>query len=304
MASVTYRPGLQLVLAHEGGYVNHPADPGGATNKGVTQRVYDNYRRRKKLPLRSVRFIEDHEVEEIYRTGYWDEVKGDALPAGLDYAVFDYAVNSGAGKAVKDLQRTLNANANLFGISGQLKVDGAIGDATILAACKAADADEVELIEKYCNRRMGFLKSLKTFKTFGRGWTRRVLGDKPNDFADVGDHGVIDYAVMMAKNDLSYPIPKESLPTPIGAKEGEMPAKAIVSDQKVTATKGGVGSIIAGVGVSGNTVIAAADQVKPHIDDSLIGKLALGAFALLMLAGVALLVYDFFQKQKEKSAND
>lgn len=303
MAEASYRPGLQLVLAHEGGYVNHPADPGGATNKGVTQRVYDNYRRRKGLPIRSVRFIENHEVEEIYRGGYWDEVKGDDLPAGLDYAVFDYAVNSGASKAVKDLQRTLNANANYFGVSGQLKVDGAVGDATILAACTAANADEVELIQKYCNRRMGFLKSLKTFKTFGRGWTRRVLGDKPHEYADEGDNGVMDYAVMMAKKDLAYPIPKEALPTPIGAKEGEMPAKAIVADQKVTATKGGVGSIVAGIGVSGNTVIAAADQVKPYIDDSIVGKLALGAFALMMVVGIAILVYDFFQKQKEKSAD-
>lgn len=303
MTTATYRPSLQLVLAHEGGYVNHPADPGGATNKGVTQRVYDNYRRRKGLALRSVRYIENHEVEEIYRTGYWNEVKGDDLPAGLDYAVFDYGVNSGISKAGKDLQRTLNANANFFGVSGQLKVDGVIGDATIIAACKAADTDEIELIEKYCQRRMGFLKSLKTFKTFGRGWTRRVLGDKPNDFADEGDHGVIDYAVMMAKKDLAYPIPKEQLPTAIGAKEGEMPAKAIVADQKATATKGGVGSIVAGIGVSGNTVIAAADQVKPHIDDSLIGKLALGAFALMMIVGIAILAYDFLQKQKEKRAD-
>lgn len=303
MAEITYRPSLQLMLAHEGGYVNHPADPGGATNKGVTQRVYDNYRRRKGLALRSVRHIEQHEVEDIYRSSYWNEIKGDDLPAGLDYAVFDYCVNSGVSKAGKDLQRTLNANANFFGISGQLKVDGNVGDGTIIAACKAADVDEIELIQKYCQRRMGFLKSLKTFKTFGRGWTRRVLGDKPNETADEGDHGVIDYAVMMAKKDLAFPIPKDQLPTAIGAKDGELPAKAIVADQKATATKGGVGSIVAGIGVSGNTVIAAADQVKPHIDDSLIGKLALGAFALMMLVGIAILAYDFLQKQKEKRAD-
>lgn len=303
MSKESYKGSLQLVLAHEGGYVNHPADPGGATNKGVTQKVYDQYRRSHNLAPRSVRHIEDHEVQGIYRRSYWDKVEGDRLPAGLDYAVFDYGVNSGVSKAAKDLQRTLNQNANMYGISGQLKVDGIIGDGTVAAACAAADVDEVGLIEAYCNRRMGFLKSLKTFRVFGRGWTRRVLGDKPNPTADVGDHGVIDYAVKMAKHDLAFPIPKEQLPTVIGAKEGEYAAKAIVSDQKVSATKGGVGSVLAGIGVSGNTVIAAADQIKPHMDDSIIGKLALGAFAILMVVGIGLLIYDFFQKQKEKTSN-
>ena len=76
-----------------------------------------------------------------------------------------------------------------------------------------------------------------------------------------------------------------------------------MADQKMTSTKGGVGSVIAGIGVSGNTVIAAADQVKPRIDDSLIGKLALGAFALMMMVGIAILIYDFLQKQKDKRSD-
>lgn len=303
MSDTNYGASLQLVLAHEGGFVHHPSDPGGATNKGVTQAVYDRYRRARNLSVRSVRSIEDREVEEIYRKSYWALVDGDRLPAGLDYAVFDYGVNSGTGKAVKDLQRTLNQKSDYYGVLGKLKVDGLMGDGTIAAACNAANTDEVALIEDYCNRRIGFLKSLKTFKVFGRGWTRRVLGDKPNETADVGDHGVIDYAVQMAKKDLAYPITPEALPTVIGAKDGEYAGKAIVADQKMTSTKGGVGSVIAGIGVSGNTVIAAADQVKPRIDDSLIGKLALGAFALMMMVGIAILIYDFLQKQKDKRSD-
>lgn len=303
MSSNNYAVSLQLVLAHEGGYVNHPKDPGGATNKGVTQAVYNSYRKSHGLTTQSVRKITGVEVSEIYRKSYWNKVEGDRLPAGVDYAVFDYAVNSGVAKSSKDLQRVLNLNSSLFGLSGKLKVDGIIGDATIEAVCKAADVDEVSLIQIFCNYRMSFLYSLKTFTYFGKGWTRRVLGDKPNKTADVGDGGVIDYAVSMAKKDLAYPIPEKELPTVIGSKLEEVPAKAVVSDQKITATKGGAGAVLAGIGVSGNTVMAAADQVKPHVGEGIIGKLALAAFVILMIMGVGLLVWDFIQKQKEKNAN-
>lgn len=301
MSKSNYDPSLQLALAHEGGFVNHPKDPGGATNKGVTQAVYDAYRRARGLAVQSVRLISDAEVNDIYKKQYWDKVEGDRLPAGIDYAAFDYAINSGVSKSVKDLQRTLNADANLYGIPGQLKVDGLIGDFTVEAACKAADVDEVGFLEAYCARRMSFLRSLKTFPTFGKGWTRRVLGDKPDAFANDGDHGVLDYAVKMAKNDLQFPIAKAELPVAIGDKTDEMPGKAIAADQKVTSTTGGIGAVVAGIGVSGNTVIAAADQVKPYIDDSIFGKLALGAFAAMMMAGIVLLILDFVRKQKEKS---
>lgn len=301
MSDNNFKPSLQLVLAHEGGFSNHPRDPGGATNKGVTQKVYDAYRKSRGLALRSVRFIEDSELDAIYRLSYWNKVDGDRLPAGIDYAVFDYAVNSGVSKAVKDLQRTVNAM--LPKSTPSLKVDGILGDTTLSAVCDQAAEQEIDFIHEYCARRMKFLKSLSTFSDFGKGWTRRVLGDKPNYTADEGDHGVIDYAVKMAKEDLQYPLSKGELPTAVGEKEGEVPAKAVASDQKVTATKGGVGAVVAGVGVSGNTVIAAADQIKPHIDDSIVGKVALGAFALLMLVGVFLLIWDFWRKQQEKSSN-
>ena len=95
---------LALVLVHEGGYVNHPKDPGGATNRGVTQAVYDAYRKTRGKAGQSVKFITDEEVNAIYKFQYWDRVQGDLLPAGLDYAVFDFAVNSGVGRASKYLQ--------------------------------------------------------------------------------------------------------------------------------------------------------------------------------------------------------
>jgi len=145
---------------HEGGYVNHPRDPGGATMKGVTQRVYDDYRRRMNQPQKSVRHISDYEVETIYRQQYWNAVKADDLPDGLAYCVFDAAVNSGPGRAARWLQQALG-----------VKVDGIIGNQTVGAA-RAANA--VDVINRYCDMRLAFMKRLRHWPTFKNGWTRRV----------------------------------------------------------------------------------------------------------------------------------
>lgn len=153
-----FEKSLDLVLLHEGGYVNHPRDPGGATNRGVTQAVYDGYRKTRGLPIQSVRMITEEEVRAIYRFQYWDRVHGDLLPTGLDYAVFDFAVNSGVSRAAKYLQAVLG-----------VAQDGVIGART-LGAIKSPTNTIISL----CARRMGFLRNLKTFLTFGKGWTRRV----------------------------------------------------------------------------------------------------------------------------------
>ena len=151
---------LPLVLKHEGGYVNHPKDPGGATNKGVTQRTYDAWQARNNKPKRSVKQIQDAEVAAIYRAQYWDKVQADDLPAGLDYAVFDFAVNSGPSRAAKFLQRIVGVHD-----------DGIIGMQTLDAVSKF---EVSSIIRKLCDNRLAWLKRLKTFSTFGRGWTRRV----------------------------------------------------------------------------------------------------------------------------------
>ena len=150
---------LELVLKHEGGFVNHPKDPGGATNRGVTQKVYDAYRKTRARPIQSVKFISEDETKAIYKFQYWDRVQGDFLPRGLDYAVFDFAVNSGVGRASKYLQACVG-----------VKQDGVIGAMTIAAIGKPAN-----VINALCDRRMSFLRNLDTFLTFGRGWTRRVV---------------------------------------------------------------------------------------------------------------------------------
>lgn len=158
--NLNFPASLALVLAHEGGYVNDPRDPGGATNKGVTQAVYDDCRAKEGLPKRSVKLLNDYEVGAIYRKRYWDAIRGDQLPGGVDYCIFDFAVNSGVDRASRYLQRAM-----------QLPEDGKVGPLTIAAAMSETPQS---LIEKVCASRLNFLRQLKIFDRFGRGWTVRV----------------------------------------------------------------------------------------------------------------------------------
>ena len=186
MSASNFKPSLALVLAHEGGFVNHPRDPGGATNNGVTQAVYDAYRRYNGLAVRSVRYITELEIADIYHKNYWKLCRADSLPCGLDYAVFDFAVNSGVSRAVRYLQMTVKVDA-----------DGVLGVKSMAAIDGQYKRDPLGLIAHYCANRMAFLRKLRNFDVFGKGWTRRVIGYKPG--AQDGDKGVIDYATAMVK---------------------------------------------------------------------------------------------------------
>lgn len=166
---------LPLVLKHEGGYVNHAKDPGGATNKGITQKTYDAWNKRQNKPARGVKQITDAEVAAIYKAQYWDKVQADDLPTGLDYAVFDFAVNSGPARAAKFLQR-------IVGVSQ----DGIIGAQTLAAAQGMVTAS---VIRKLCDDRLSWLKRLKHWGTFGKGWTRRVNEVKGAALAMDGGQG-------------------------------------------------------------------------------------------------------------------
>lgn len=162
MASQNYAASLKRVLAHEGGYSNHPADPGGATMRGVTQRVYDAFRAQSGRSKQSVSKIAEDELQTIYRLQYADKVRFNDLPSGVDYVVFDGAVNSGVSQSVKWLQRSVG-----------VKDDGIIGAVTINAVKQRNPAT---VINDICDRRLAMLKQLKTWKTFGKGWTSRVEG--------------------------------------------------------------------------------------------------------------------------------
>lgn len=178
---------LKAVLVHEGGKVDHPKDPGGRTAHGITQRVYDGYRRRRGNEPRDVYKIAPAERTAIYRLQYWDAVMGDRLPPGVDYAVFDGAVNSGPGQSIKWLQRALGPR-----YTG--KVDGVMG--AITHAAIDAHPNHDALIAAICERRLAFLRALRTWRTFGRGWSRRVAQVKMNGQAwAMGDVGPgVEYA--------------------------------------------------------------------------------------------------------------
>ncbi len=152
---------LAKVLLSEGAYSNDPQDPGGATNFGITQRVYDAWRTQHGQLIQSVKFISKDDVAAIYRANYWNAVQGDHLPAGVSYVVFDGAVNSGVSRSVKWLQNAVHVTA-----------DGQIGPVTLRAV--AAYGNASKLIDAICDQRLAFLKGLPTWPHFGKGWGARI----------------------------------------------------------------------------------------------------------------------------------
>lgn len=149
---------LKMLLKHEGGYVNHHRDPGGMTNLGVTKRVYEAWVGHE-VDEAAMRALTPDDVAPIYRANYWDAVWGDHLPSGVDFSVFDWAVNSGPSRAIKALQRIVGSVS-----------DGVMGPKTMQAVM---DMDAEKIIDMMHGERQRFYERLDTFDTFGRGWTRR-----------------------------------------------------------------------------------------------------------------------------------
>lgn len=216
MTSSNFETSTGWALIHEGGYVNNPKDPGGATNKGVTQETYDGYRDRMSKQRQSVRSITMTEVMSIYKTQYWDRIFGDALPAGLDYAMYDFSINSGPSRAVKFLQEILG-----------VKVDGVMGNITLGAIQRHDDISG--LIQELCLKRLNWMKRLSTFKTFGKGWTRRVMGDIVEGVQAGTDSGVIDRATWLFEGQSNITAPLMAAPGKAEDEDLKM-AAAIVDD--------------------------------------------------------------------------
>ena len=155
---------IKAILHHEGGYVNHPEDPGGETNLGVTRRVYEEWIRFHGIRGKDMKDLEVEDVEPIYRKNYWDRIKADDIPSGLDLCVFDFGVNAGTGRAAKYLQTMIGSHP-----------DGGIGPMTLKALDEYIKLHGVDhAIGEYQHRRQTYYEGLKHFGTFGRGWTRRV----------------------------------------------------------------------------------------------------------------------------------
>lgn len=159
MARASFAAALELVLALEGGYVDHPLDPGGATKFGITRKVLAEWRGRP-VSKAEVMALTAREAGAIYRARYWDAVCCDDLPAGLDLTLFDLAVNSGPSRAGQLLARAL-------GLDG-----GAVLSDAVFAAAEVRDP--IVTIKSLSAQRLAFLERLRTWKTFGRGWSRRV----------------------------------------------------------------------------------------------------------------------------------
>jgi|TARA_R110002051_G_scaffold47840_2_gene94375 lysozyme family protein len=149
---------MARLLEHEGGYVWHAQDPGGETNFGVTRATYEQYVGRQVMDGEMEGLTHD-DVYPIYKENYWDAVRGDDLPSGVDWSTFDWAVNSGKSRASKALQRIVGVEA-----------DGGIGPMTLQAV---AEVEPEEIIKQMHYVRDNFYRSLDTFEVFGNGWVRR-----------------------------------------------------------------------------------------------------------------------------------
>jgi lysozyme family protein len=182
---------LRLCFGHEGGYSNRPTDKGGPTKFGITAKTLAAHLGKPSVTAERVQALTIAEAETIYRKSYWSQSGGDVLPKGLDYAAFDFGVNSGPNRAVKTLQKVLG-----------VKQDGWIGEAT-LAAVKEYEGGTAQLIRDYCKARMAFLMNIKGSQGWsanGRGWTIRVTGKDPKgQWKD--QPGVLGNALKMAADD-------------------------------------------------------------------------------------------------------
>lgn len=162
--NMSFEKALAFTLRWEGGYVNHPSDPGGETNKGIIKKEYDKYRTEKSLPLRSVKEIEDTEVKDIYENKYWKVGHCDVMRDKLAIVHFDTVVNTGITQGAKFLQRCL-----------KVKDDGVIGAGTLKAL---ADSNQDSLIPDYLAQRRAFYQKIvqvnPKLQVFLKGWMNRV----------------------------------------------------------------------------------------------------------------------------------
>lgn len=149
---MTFDQAFEKLIGHEGGYVNHPQDPGGETKFGITKRTY---------PHLNIRALTLGQAKAIYRRDFWDKAGCDALPGGLAFDVFDTAVNSGVSRSAMLLQEALGVDA-----------DGKVGPIT--RASIAAEPNKAALQARFNGGRLQFMTDLGTWGSFGKGWARRV----------------------------------------------------------------------------------------------------------------------------------
>lgn len=255
---------LAVTLKFEGGYSNDPRDPGGETNRGITKRVYENWLRLNKKPIRSVKDITEREVHDIYRVQYWNLINGDKLPDGVALVVFDFAVNSGATRAIKTLQEVLG-----------IKEDGDAGAVTLSAI---SDKDPVDIIEGVSAKRLAFMRRLSGWAHFGRGWQRRVDAVRAAALRLVGGDTVAFVSVPDDEVEVN--------PTS---------AKADSTQVGFMSTDEGKGAIAAGAGTVGSMLSDTAQRFERFADISTAFQIL---FAVLTIGGIALVAYSMISRIK------
>lgn len=253
MAVENFEKALARVRVYEGGNDDDPRDPGGRTSRGIIQREYDRYRVMKGLPKRDVWLADEAEITEIYRINYWDRVQGDLLPAGVDFTMFDSAINSGVAQAAKWAQRATG-----------IRVDGDFGPATLKALQSQPDNDL--LVADILGRRLAMVKSLKTWKYFGKGWSARIANVKRISQAwATGSVGPMPVAV-----------------APLGGSK-----KALIEDIKKPIISVSAAQISTATGTASTTAAQAAQQLTPFADTMEVVKyVAAGLTVIAVVGGV------------------
>jgi len=263
MAKETYDESLKAVLEWEGGYTNDAADPGGPTNWGIT--IFDArmYWKADATAV-DVRQMPLSVAKEIYRSKYWDAMRCDEMPPGVDYCAFDYGVNSGISRSAKILQR-------LLGVT----VDGKIGNETLEALVQA---DPKSIIASMCDERLAFLKRLRTWPVFGNGWGRRVKG-------------VRSISLNMVSKYPNKPRPKPILvapaPTATPAVVAQS-AKAIEPPKTIVQSPIGNGAAVAGAGGVATLIAQVWDAIKDAPQSLLDSVIALASRPVFWIALVIL----------------
>lgn len=281
MANGNFETCLAVVLVHEGGWSDNPRDPGGATMRGVTQAVYDAYRKRSNRPLQTVRKIGDVELRDIYRAQYWNVIRGDDLPPGIDLATFDFAVNSGAARAARYLQQVLGVTA-----------DGQIGELTLAAVRNKTDRGAV--VEQLCAARLDFMKRAKDgqgrllWSTFGKGWQRRV-----DDIETRGMHMAGSMALAASRPVQNVP-PLATLTAPVAEAPPRETAAATAGPPPSNTAQTTEGKVAIAIGALGgiSTATSTLQSVRSTVNqwtEALSGLPALGVVGILCVVAAILI---------------
>lgn len=284
---------LAVTLREEGGYFHHPKDPGGKTNMGVIQRVYDKYRVARGLEPQEVRNIDHDEVRDIYDKYYWSPLQCDEMPPGIDLAIFDFGVNSGISRSAKYAQRIVG-----------VKIDGQIGPDTLHAL---NTTDPEWFINQLKDARLRFVNRIPYKKHFIKGWTRRIARVR-SDALEFDKAFSIDSPSDTTKGKVVIAAKPDTAIMPKAEPNGGEPKTSLARSKSIITSivVGGAGAVTAveQVGSTASTVNTSVGQVVQTTEsltkmtDTLINALQNPIFIVAIIAIIGG-TYLFFERKKK-----